>query len=222
MALKNRGGLDIFSGVLNTRIVWGDYLVHLNKSMDILIVILIVVTGVFIVYTIATLLFPKPPKSQNDDEPLVSPIKTQVETKEHEIPKMVEYDDDAVTVKRVDYIAEKLFEAGVETRNLANKFVFFIISVFLISCLIKMFLELKYKDLELSISNRVQLQQKINDAEDLGELLRIFWFIYIIVWSILILKNLYFIGTILKETKKYFKFNPDKISSRSKDPYFNK
>lgn len=142
--------------------------------MDILFVILIVVTGVFIYITIATLLFPKPPKSQNDDESIVSPIKTQVETKEYEIPKEVENDDDAVTVKRVDYIAEKLFEAGVETRNLANKFVFFPISVILIGCLIKMFLESKYKDLELSMSNSVQLQQKINDIEDLGELLRIF------------------------------------------------
>jgi hypothetical protein len=72
-----------------------------------ILAILIGLSLIFVVYTIISLLFPKrffehptdrPPKSQNDDEPKVSPNNTKVESSEYVIPKVVDYDDDVVTL----------------------------------------------------------------------------------------------------------------------------
>ncbi len=165
-----------------------------------ILAILIGLSLIFVVFTIISLLFPKrffghptgmPPKSQNDDEPIVSTNNTKVESSEYVIPKVVDYDEDVVTVKRVDFITEKLFETGDTIRGIANTIVFM--------------------NLILVVALIVQNEYILKGA-----------CICTIICSLIIIVKIYSAGTILKETKKYFKFDSTKISSRSKDPYFNR
>jgi hypothetical protein len=202
-----------------------------------ILAILIGLSLIFVVYTIISLLFPKrffghptdrPPKSQNDDEPIVSPNNTKVEPSEYVIPKVVDYDDDVVTVKRVNFITEKLFEAGVETSRLANKLIFLGFVFPTIFYLIFRILKSKIQD-DIIILSKNHSLENIQKLESLGkfmtelpQVLAILLIIYTVVGLILIIQNIYVIATILKETKKYFKFDSTKISSRSKDPYFNR
>lgn len=183
---------------------------------DFLLALLMGLSLFFVVYTIVSLLFfskrflghptGRPPKSQNNED----------------------YDDDVVTVKRVNFITEKLFEAGVETGRLAKKLIFLFFVFPTISYLIIQILLSKIKDDIIILSKNYSLEN-IQKIESLSKFLTKFWevldyviWIYGVVGIILIIQNIYVIATILKETKKYFKFDSTKISSRSKDPYFNR
>ena len=204
---------------------------------DFLLALLMGLSLIFVVYTIISLLFPKrffkypterPLKSQNDNKPIVYPNNTKVESSEYVIPKVVDYDEDVVTVQRVNFITEKLFSAGVETGRLAKKLIFLFFVFPTISYLIIRILLSKIKDDIIILSKNYSLEN-IQKIESLGKFLTKFWevldyviWIYGVVGIILIIQNIYVIATILKETKKYFKFDSTKISSRSKDPYFNR
>ena len=209
---------------------------------DFLLALLMGLSLLFVVYTIVSLLFSKrffghptgmPPKSQNDDEPIVSPNNTKVESSEYVIPKVVDYDDDVVTVQRVNFITEKLFSAGVETGRLANKLIFLCLVIPIVYWLLiyKILMSeiTNDKSILIDFSSRSYSLENLQKMQSLGkfyyDLYLVLYYvnaIYSVVGFFLIINNIYVIGAILKETKKYFKFDPIKISSRSKDPYFNR
>jgi hypothetical protein len=102
-----------------------------------------------------------------------------------------------VTEKRVDFLVEKLFEAGTTLRGIANTIILSIL---------------------LSILGIILLY---SGKEILYIVVIVDW-VFVVICSFVVIGKIYSAGASLMETKKYFKFNPQKISSRSKDPYFNR
>jgi hypothetical protein len=134
-------------------------------------------------------------------------------------------DNDYNDEKRLNYITMKLYEAGSHFKSVANGILYYLAYLgvkFLLFKVIKSLspkisqsVERKWS--QMSIQEQIELGKKLNNAPSI---LGVLDFIITLFLIINVLWHLYEAASSLKSTKKYFQFNPDNISSRSKDPYF--
>lgn len=128
-------------------------------------------------------------------------------------------DNDYNDEKRLNYITTKLYEAGEHFRSAANGIVYYIVYP-LIKSLLGVSLSKIFPSSEGKMSLE-QLSELVKNISKAFSILGVLDFIINLCLLINILWHIYEAASILKLTKKYFQFNPNNISSRSKDPYFN-
>jgi hypothetical protein len=167
-----------------------------------LIPIALGIAVIFVIYTIISLIVKNDVPAEKPEEKLpeqdlvieksTSTFSSTVSNLDNE-----ENHSNLVTEKRVDFLVEKLFEAGTTLRGIANTIILSIL---------------------LSILGIILLYS-VNEISYL--VVMVDW-VFVVICSFVVIGKIYSAGASLMETKKYFKFNPQKISSRSKDPYFNR
>ncbi len=141
-------------------------------------------------------------------------------------------DNDYNDEKRLNYITTKLYKAGEHFRSVANGIVYCLvyslIKLLLGVSLIKIFPPLEGimsldKIIDSFLAGQRSLDDTIESIKNMSNaflILGVLDFIITIFLLINILWHIYEAAITLKLTKKYFQFNPNNISSRSKDPYF--
>ena len=131
-------------------------------------------------------------------------------------------DNDYNDEKRLNYITTKLYEAGAHFYSVANGivyyFAYFLLKVLLSVILLKISQSFERKLTQMSFQEITELGKKLSYAPSILGVLDAIITLFLLIN---ILWHIYEAAKSLKLTKKYFQFNPDNISSRSKDPYFN-
>ena len=131
-------------------------------------------------------------------------------------------DNDYNDEKRLNYITTKLYEAGAHFYSVANGivyyFAYFLVKVLLSVILLKISQSFERKLTQMSFQEITELGKKLSYAPSILGVLDAIITLFLLIN---ILWHMYEAAKSLKLTKKYFQFNPDNISSRSKDPYFN-
>ena len=153
---------------------------------------------IFVIYAIVSLLVKndvpaEKPKAKLPEQDLVIEKSTSTFSSTASNMDNVKNYSNLVTEKRVEFLVEKLFEAGTTMRGIANTIILSIL---------------------LSILGIILLYCG-------NKILYLVVMVFVLICSFVVSGKIHSAGTSLMETKKYFKFNPQKISSRSKDPYFN-
>ncbi len=135
-------------------------------------------------------------------------------------------DNDYNDEKRLNYITTKLYEAGAHFYSVANGIVYYF-AYFLVKVLLSVILlkisqsfdqSFERKLTQTSIQEITELVKKLSYAPSILGVLDAIITLFLLIN---ILWHIYEAAKSLKSTKKYFQFNPDNVSSRSKDPYFN-
>ena len=131
-------------------------------------------------------------------------------------------DNDYNDEKRLNYITTKLYEAGTHFYSVANGivyyFAYYLVKVLLGVILLKISPSFDKKVTQMSFQEITELGKKLSYAPSILGVLDAIITLFLLIN---ILWHIYEAAKSLKLTKKYFQFNPDNISSRSKDPYFN-
>jgi len=166
---------------------------------DFLIPIGLGIALIFVIYTIISLVVKndvpaEKPKEKLPDHDSVIEKSTSPFSATMPIVENSDYHSNFVTEKRVDFLVEKLCEAGIIIRGIANTIILSII---------------------LSILGLILFNSE-------NQILGMVVMVFDLICSFVVIGKIYSAGSSLLETKKYFKFNPQNISSRSKDPYFNR